>query len=124
MAALTALAWDGGGGSLVSGRDGRLLTTSAGTLDTQRCRGRRWLLLAPSVSVAVGGMGPAGALDWDSSKLQTLVYDILPSTSAVFSYVIGSRKLSANEQFFCCWCSNRSKFVTDNSNYVRRLFYN
>ena len=27
-------------------------------------------------------------------------YDILPSTTAVFSYAIGSRKLSANEQFF------------------------
>ena len=36
----------------------------------------------------------------DSTKLQTLVYDILPSTTAVFSYAIGSRKLSANEQFF------------------------
>ena len=34
------------------------------------------------------------------TKLQTLVYDILPSTTAVFSYAIGSRKLSANEQFF------------------------
>ena len=33
-------------------------------------------------------------------KLQTLVYDILPSTTAIFSYAIGSRKLSANEQFF------------------------
>ena len=33
-------------------------------------------------------------------KLQALVYDILSSTTAVFSYVIGSRKLSANEQFF------------------------
>ena len=33
-------------------------------------------------------------------KLQALVYDILPSTTVVFSYVIGSRKLSANEQFF------------------------
>ena len=33
-------------------------------------------------------------------KLQALVYDILPSTSAVFNYVIGSWKLSANEQFF------------------------
>ena len=34
-------------------------------------------------------------------KLQALVYDILPSTiAAVFSYAIGSRKLSANEQFF------------------------
>ena len=34
-------------------------------------------------------------------KLQALVYDILPSTTAVFSYAIGSRKLSANEQGFC-----------------------
>ena len=34
------------------------------------------------------------------AKLQALVYDILPSTTAVFSYAIGSRKLSANEQFF------------------------
>ena len=33
-------------------------------------------------------------------KLKALVYDILPSTTAVFNYVIGSRKLSANEQFF------------------------
>ena len=33
-------------------------------------------------------------------KLQTLVYNILPSTTAVFSYTIGPRKLSANEQFF------------------------
>ena len=34
-----------------------------------------------------------------SSKLQALVYDILPSTTAVFIYAIGSRKLSANEHF-------------------------
>ena len=33
-------------------------------------------------------------------KLQALVYDILPSTTAVFTYAIGSRKLSANELFF------------------------
>ena len=33
-------------------------------------------------------------------KLQTPVCDILPSTTAVFSYATGSRKLSANEQFF------------------------
>ena len=33
-------------------------------------------------------------------KLQALVYDILPSTTAVFSYAVGSTKLSANEQFF------------------------
>ena len=58
-----------------------------------------------------------------STKLQALVYDILPSTSAVFSYAIGSRKLSANEQFFC-WSSNISKFVTNNSHYIRHLFHN
>ena len=33
-------------------------------------------------------------------ELQALVYDILPSTAAVFSYAIGPRKLPANEQFF------------------------
>ena len=62
-------------------------------------------------------------LVWVKGKLQALVYGILPSTTAVFSYAIGSRKLSANKQFFC-WCSNSSKFVTNNSNYIRRLFYN
>ena len=36
--------------------------------------------------------------------LQALVYDIVLSTTAVFSYSIGSRKLSANEQFFCLFC--------------------
>ena len=30
---------------------------------------------------------------WKQHKLQALVYDILPSTTAVFSYAIGSRKL-------------------------------
>ena len=33
-------------------------------------------------------------------KLLALVYNIFLSTTAVFSYVTGSRKLSANEQFF------------------------
>ena len=42
----------------------------------------------------------------DSPKLQALVYDIRPSTIAVFSYAIGS----ANEQFFC-WCSDSSRFL-------------
>ena len=31
-------------------------------------------------------------------KLQAPVYDILPTTTAVFSYAIGSRKLSANAE--------------------------
>ena len=37
---------------------------------------------------------------WDGAKLQALVSDILPSTTAVFSYVIGSRKLLVKEHFF------------------------
>jgi len=32
-------------------------------------------------------------------KLQALVYDILPSAPALFSYATGPWKLSANEQF-------------------------
>ena len=55
-------------------------------------------------------------------KLQAVVYDIFPSTTAVFSYAIGSRKLSANEQFFVG--AQTSKFVTNNSNHITRLFYN
>ena len=39
-------------------------------------------------------------MDKSRGKLQALVYDILPSTTAVFSYAIGFSKLSANEQFF------------------------
>ena len=53
-------------------------------------------------------------------KLQALVYDILPSTTAVFSFAIGSRKLLANE-YFVCLCPNSSKFVTNNSNKTRRV---
>ena len=33
-------------------------------------------------------------------RLQALVYDILPPTTAITDYAIGLRKLSANEQFF------------------------
>ena len=33
-------------------------------------------------------------------RLQALVYDILPPTPAIFSYAIGSKKLSTNEQCF------------------------
>ena len=55
---------------------------------------------------------------WLELQLQAQVYDILPSTTAVFRCAIGSRKLLANEQFFC-WCSSSSKFVTNNSDYIR-----
>ena len=52
-------------------------------------------------------------------RLQVLVYDILPSTTALFSYVIGSWKLSANEQFFV----GAQTVVTNNSNKTRRVVY-
>ena len=57
-------------------------------------------------------------------KLRALVYDILPSTTAVFSYAIRSRKLSANEQFFVGAQTVVSLIVTHNSDYIRCLFYN
>ena len=53
-------------------------------------------------------------------KHQALVYDILPSTIAIFSYAIGPRKLSANVQFFVG--ANSSKFVTNNSDYISLFF--
>ena len=43
----------------------------------------------------MGGQG-----DRVEGRFQALVYNSLPSTTAVFSYAIGSRKLSADEQFF------------------------
>ena len=48
------------------------------------------------------GRGVVRGLEWGGGGLNSkhFVYDILPSTTAVFSYAIGSRKLSANEQFF------------------------
>ena len=50
----------------------------------------------PSPRRAARGAGSMRA----PCTLRALVYHILPSTTAVFSYAIGSRKLSANEQFF------------------------
>ena len=56
-------------------------------------------------------------------KLRALVYDILPSTTAVFSYDIESRKLSANEQFFVSAQTVVIKFLTNDSNKTRRAVY-
>ena len=71
------------------------------------------LCLRYNLCLAQSVVGPAAqatvAYAWP--KLQELGYGILPSTAGVFSYAIGSRKLSANEQLFC-WCSNRSNFMT------------
>ena len=60
-----------------------------------------WTVESPCSSTKKGCAGLwALSCDFICPKLQTLVYDFLPSTTAVFSYAIGSRKLSANEQFF------------------------
>ena len=55
-----------------------------------------------SAKESFGLWGGGGNLShtYTDVKLQALVYDILPSTTAVFSYATWSRKLSANEQFF------------------------
>ena len=45
-------------------------------------------------------MNTSGGRAFVWPKLQALLYDFLPSDTAVLSYAIGSRKLSANEQFF------------------------
>jgi len=43
-----------------------------------------------------GGAGKRGL----ERKLQALVYNILPSTTAIVDYAMGLEKLSVNEQFF------------------------
>ena len=54
-------------------------------------------------------------------KLQALAYDILPSTTAVFSYAMGSRKLSANEQYFVgAQIPGSSKFVTTETTQIKQ----
>ena len=92
---------------------------------TSRCAmARRHRLNTSIVLAAVHGLS--------GLRLQALVYDILPSTTALFIYAIGSRKLSANEQFFVgaqtevrLKKNNRSTFKQkNNSNYIRRLFCN
>ena len=41
-----------------------------------------------------------------------------------FSHCRHSVQKTVSERAFFCWCSNSSKFVTNNSDYIRRLFYN
>ena len=48
---------------------------------------------------AVSARKPRGWISNQSHTLQALVYDILPSTTAVFNYAIGSRKMSLTSSF-------------------------
>ena len=54
--------------------------------------------------VALRPQSPCGLLGAECPgpppRPKALVYDILPSTTVVFSYAIGFRKLSSNQQFF------------------------
>ena len=45
-------------------------------------------------------------------KLQALVYDIFPPTTALTDYAIGVEKRVSYRTVFH-WCSNRTKFVTE-----------
>ena len=56
-------------------------------------------------------------------KLQALVYDILLSTTAVFSYAIGPWNLSAKEQFFV-GAQTVVSLLQTTQDYIRRFFYN
>ena len=58
------------------------------------------MTLTPPRPRGHGSGPPTPSKNTANTKLQALVYDILPSTTAVFSYAIGSRKMSANEQVF------------------------
>ena len=69
---------------------------------------RHWSHFVPNMSTDIWGhealLHPIVGYRWGlivslQSRLQALVFDILPSTTAVFIDAIGSRKLSANEQF-------------------------
>ena len=69
----------------------------------------RWLLAASAVARWRYALPIGGCVAWVvvcslcvcvCVKLQALVYDILPSTTAIVDYAIGLEKLSANEQFF------------------------
>ena len=76
----------------------RTHTFRARTLTLWHTRPDTWRPWPHCCDAAAADRGMAGCTVWH--KLQELVYDILPSTTAVFSYAIGSRKLSANKQFF------------------------
>ena len=112
------------------------MSFTTGARSEHSCHTEVKRLQALIIGQGLSGWGSCGLASWDTnrgrvgedergggrcsggggdSKLQTLVYDILPSNAAVFSYAIGSRKLSADEQvlFVCCWCSNSSRFVTN-----------
>ena len=70
--------------------------------------------------------------DTNYSKLQSLVYDSLPPTSAIVDYAIGLQKLSANGHFVVVvvvvcfvlfslllkWHQVCNQKETDNSNYI------
>ena len=58
------------------------------------------------------------------TKLPALVYDSLPSTTALFSYAIGPRKLSADEHIFVDDPQTVVRLLQTTQIYVRRLFYN
>ena len=69
------------------------------------------------VVVAVLGFRPESAYGFCGRKTT------FNQPKATVDYAIGLEKLSANERFFHD-AQTTVIFVTDNSNYIRRLFYN
>ena len=88
--------WGGGGVREVSGEEGLSLIYNH-PLTTDHRLGDVGLQTG---SIACFYAERRRAFHSVQTKLQALVYNILPSTTAVFSYTTEFRKLSANEQFF------------------------
>ena len=90
------------------------MSFTTGARSEHSCHTEVKRLQALIIGQGLSGWGPCGLASWDTnrgrvgedergggvvgggggvhSKLQALVYDILPSATAVFSYAIGSRK--------------------------------
>ena len=95
----------GGGGGGGGGAGGRRQRRSGEARCETGPRARTHRTVPPLIEVSVqAGCGDSVVRKATTvfHKLQALVYDILPPATALFSYDIGSRKLSANEQFCCC----------------------
>ena len=91
---------EGGGGRSQQYRNGPAVSTTRGPFPSPPLLQQRPADTESSIPQRRPGDAPASPLQQRSSptpKLQALVYDILPSTTAVFSYATGSRKLSAND---------------------------
>ena len=94
-----------GSRSLHCSQESRVITPVGSTRGASAVKGQHscggcWVCIDSPGLAPLWGQKRVAMAVWGQHKLQALVYDILPSTTAVFRCTIESRKLSANEQFF------------------------